>query len=286
MRILVLGAGGMLGNAAFRLLSQHSDWRVNGTLRAEDARRFFPPALSSRLLTGVDVEHPDSLVEALAEIRPELVVNCVGVIKQRPDAEDPLSALPINAMLPHRLARLCALTGARLVHISTDCVFSGKKGGYRETDIPDAQDLYGRSKLMGEVADAHTVTLRTSLIGHALQGARGLVDWFLAQEGSCPGYTRAVFSGLTTDELARVIRDVVIAHQELSGVYHVAATPISKYDLLRLVAEVYGKRIQIVPDGRLVIDRSLNAERFREATGYLAPSWPEMIRSMHAFRIG
>lgn len=286
MKILVLGAGGMLGNAVFRLLSQHADWRVSGTLRAEDAQRFFSPALSNRLLAGVDVEHPDSLVEAFARTRPEVVVNCVGVIKQRPDAQDPLSALPINAMLPHRLARLCALAGARLVHISTDCVFSGKKGGYRETDIPDAQDLYGRSKLMGEVADAHTVTLRTSLIGHALQGARGLVDWFLAQEGSCPGYTRAVFSGLTTDELARVIRDVVIVRQELSGVYHVAATPISKYDLLRLVAEVYGKRIQIVPDGSLVIDRSLNAGRFQEATGYAAPPWPELIRSMHAFRRG
>ncbi len=286
MKILVLGAGGMLGNAMFRVLSRRADWRVNGTLRAGEALRFFPPELSRRLLTGVDVQQPDGLLGAFSETRPEVVINCVGMIKQRAGAEDPLHAIPLNALLPHRLARWCSLLGARLVHISTDCVFSGKKGGYRETDFPDAEDLYGRSKCLGEVTQAHTVTLRTSLIGHALKGAHGLVDWFLAQTDRCGGYTRAVFSGLPTVELARVVRDVVIPRNGLSGVYHVAAAPISKYDLLREVARVYGKRIDIVPDDRLVIDRSLNAARFREATGYVAPPWPELIRSMHAFNKG
>jgi dTDP-4-dehydrorhamnose reductase len=283
MRVLVLGAGGMLGNAMFRVLNRRAGWRVSGTLRSEADRRFFPTALSRRLLAGVDVRHPDGLVRVFAETRPEVVVNCVGMIKQRAGAEDPLQAIALNAMLPHRLARWCALVGARLVHISTDCVFSGKKGGYRETDFPDAEDLYGRSKLLGEVAEAHTLTLRTSLIGHALKGRHGLVDWFLAQENRCSGYTRAVFSGLPTVELARVIRDVVLPRDGLSGVYHVAAAPISKYDLLCQVAGVYGKQIEIVSDGRLVIDRSLNAERFQAATGYVAPSWPELIESMHAF---
>jgi dTDP-4-dehydrorhamnose reductase len=168
--------------------------------------------------------------------------------------------------------------------VSTDCVFSGRKGGYRESDPSDAEDFYGKSKFLGEVAYPNTITLRTSIIGHELQSAHGLIDWFLAQQRECSGYRRAIFSGVPTVVLARIIRDVVIPLPELYGVYHVAAHPISKYELLRLVAEAYGKRIEIVPDDQVVIDRSLNAERFFAATGYAPSDWPELIRSMHDYR--
>jgi dTDP-4-dehydrorhamnose reductase len=284
MRILVLGATGMLGNAMLRVLSEQTDWQVRGTIRSAGAKRFFPAGLAGQLLAGVDVEQPDSLLQAFIQVRPEVVINCIGLVKQLADAEDPLQAIPINALLPHRLARLCELVGARLIHPSTDCVFSGELGNYREADPPDARDLYGRSKLLGEVGYPHSVTLRTSIIGHELQSAHGLVGWFLAQSDSCRGFTRAIFSGLPTVELARVIRDVVIPRPELSGVYHVAAAPISKYELLQLVAEVYKKKIEIIPSEELVIDRSLNADRFRAATGYVAPAWPELIQLMHTYK--
>jgi len=212
------------------------------------------------------------------------VVNCVGLIKQLADAENPLLEIPINAVLPHRLARLCEFSGARLVHISTDCVYSGKKGRYTEADLPDANDVYGQSKALGEVIYPHTITLRTSIIGHELQGNQSLLNWFLSQEGSCNGFRRAIFSGLPTVEFAQVIRDVVIPHAELSGLYHIAAQPINKYDLLKLIAEVYGKSIDIVPDDNLVIDRSLNADRFRLATGYTAPEWSDLIKLMYAYQ--
>ncbi|NTV12500.1 MAG: SDR family oxidoreductase [Desulfobulbaceae bacterium] len=284
MRILVLGAAGMLGNAMLRVLSEQADWQVWGTLRAAGAKRYFPEALADRLLVGVDVEQPDSLHQAFLKVRPQVVINCIGLVKQLADAEDPLQAIPINALLPHRLARLCELVGARLIHPSTDCVFSGAQGNYREADFPDAHDLYGRSKLLGEVGYPHTVTLRTSIIGHELQSAHGLVGWFLAQEGQCHGYSRAIFSGLPTVELARVIRERVIPRPELRGVYHVAAAPIAKYELLQLVAEVYKKKIAIIPSAHLVIDRSLNADRFHAATGYVAPAWPELIKMMHTYK--
>lgn len=284
MRILVLGASGMLGNAMMRVLSEKADWQVYGTIRSEGSKRFFDPGVAERLLSGVDVEQHDALVKLFARVRPDVVVNCVGLVKQLADAEDPLVALPLNAMLPHRLARLCELVGARLVHMSTDCVFSGSKGGYRESDAPDAEDVYGRSKLLGEVAYPHAITLRTSIIGHELQSAHGLVGWFLSQENQCKGYTKAIFSGFPTVVLAQIVRDVVLPHTGLSGVYHVAAQPISKYDLLKLVAEVYGKEIEIVPSDQVAIDRSLNAERFREATGYVAPGWPQLIETMHTYR--
>lgn len=284
MRILVLGASGMLGNAMVRVLSERGEWQVQGTLRAAGAKRFFAAGIADRLLAGVDVEQPDSLLQAFTRARPQVVINCIGLVKQLADANDPLQALPINALLPHRLARLCELVGARLIHPSTDCVFSGDRGNYREADFPDARDLYGRSKLLGEVGYPHTVTLRTSIIGHELQGAHGLVNWFLSQEGQCRGYTRAIFSGLPTVELARVVRDLVIPNPELRGVYHVAAAPIAKYDLLQLVAGVYGKRIEITPSEQVVVDRSLNGDRFRAATGYLAPGWPELVKLMHDYQ--
>ncbi|HEY0665069.1 MAG TPA: SDR family oxidoreductase [Gallionella sp.] len=284
MKILVLGASGMLGNAMMRVLSENKDWRVHGTVRSAGAQRFFSADIAARLISGVDVEQQDSLLQAFISARPDVVINCVGLIKQLADVEDPLLAIPINSLLPHRLARMCELAGARLIHMSTDCVFSGDKGNYRESDPSDARDLYGRSKFLGEVAYPHAITLRTSIIGHELQSAHGLVGWFLSQQDRCNGYTKAIFSGLPTVVLAQIIRDVVIPRPDLSGVYHVAAQPIAKYDLLKLIAEVYGKAIEITPSDKLVIDRSLDASRFREATGYVAPGWQKLIETMHAYK--
>jgi dTDP-4-dehydrorhamnose reductase len=284
MNILVLGASGMLGNAVVRVLSDHTGLQVFGTVRTDTSKRLFNEAIAQRLLVGVDVEQQDSLTQAFAFSRPDVVINCIGLVKQLADADDPLRAIPINTMLPHRLARLCDLSGARLVHMSTDCVFSGNKGNYSEADYADANDLYGRSKYLGEVSYAHTITLRTSIIGHELQSTHGLIGWFLSQQVKCKGYTRAIFSGVPTVVLAQIIRDVVIPHPELHGVYQVAADPISKYDLLNLVAKAYEKKIEISPDDSLVINRSLNPGLFHEATGYRTPPWEEMINLMCAYK--
>jgi len=284
MRVLVLGASGMLGNAMVRVLSEKEEWEVFGTLRSSGAVRFFSSKVAKRLVAGVDVENHDALVRLFAQIRPDVVVNCIGLVKQLADADYPLLAIPINSLLPHRLARLCGLVGARLVHMSTDCVFSGRKGGYRESDPSDAEDLYGKSKFLGEVDYPHAITLRTSIIGHELQGGRSLIGWFLSQERQCKGFVKAIYSGLPTVVLAQLVRDVIIPRADLSGLYHVASKPISKYDLLCLVSEIYGKSIEIIPDSSLVIDRSLNADRFREATGYVAPEWHELIKCMHSYQ--
>jgi dTDP-4-dehydrorhamnose reductase len=280
---MVLGVSGMLGNAAYRVLSANPDLSVYGTARSEGSRKFFSEALAEKIILGVDVESQDSLIKAFGTVRPDVVINCVGLVKQLADANDPLQAVPINTLLPHRLAALCKATGARLVHISTDCVFSGEKGGYRESDFPDAYDLYGRSKLLGEVDYPHAITLRTSIIGRELSGHRSLVGWFLAQQDTVQGFTGAIFSGLPTMELARVINEYVLPRPDLHGLYHVATQPINKYDLLKLVAKTYGKDTEIVPSDRLTIDRSLNADRFREATGYVAPEWSVLVQNMHDF---
>lgn len=284
IKTLVLGISGMLGSAVYRTFCSDAKFDVVGTARSNAVRRHIPDGGPGRLVTDVDVLDQDRMVALFCDERPDLVINCVGLVKQLPSAKDPLVALPINALFPHRLARLCQVSKARLVHISTDCVFSGDKGQYLESDPADALDLYGRSKHLGEVVTyPHAVTLRTSIIGREIGTAHSLVDWFLNQQGQVKGFTRAIFSGLPTDELARVIRDVVVPNPQLSGLYHVSSDAIAKYDLLRLVADAYGKQIAVEPSDSLVIDRSLDSTRFRDATGYKARAWPELIKSMHEF---
>jgi dTDP-4-dehydrorhamnose reductase len=283
IKVLVLGATGMLGNAVMRLFTQSAGYEVVGSARSTSALHLLPADLSDRVICGVDVEHIDSLISLFSKVQPDVVINCIGLVKQLAEADDPLAAIPINSLLPHRLARLCGVAGARLVHMSTDCIFSGAKGMYTEADMSDAKDLYGRSKYLGEVDYPHAITLRTSIIGHELNGEHSLVGWFLAQQGDVKGFRRAIFSGLPTVELARVIRDHVISHPELHGVHHVSADPINKFDLLTLISNVYGKKIDIAADDNFIIDRSLDSSRFREATGYQPQPWPELVRRMCEF---
>jgi dTDP-4-dehydrorhamnose reductase len=222
----------------------------------------------------------NDLIGAIAKIHPDVVINCVGLIKQHPRANDPLLALETNALLPHRLATLCQATQARLIHISTDCVFSGEKGSYTEEDHSDAQDLYGRTKYLGETNVPHSVTLRTSMIGPELHTKYGLLEWFLNQKQAVKGFKKAIFSGFTTDELSRIIAEYVLPNPTLQGLYHVSSEPISKYDLLHLFNHFYARGLTIEAQNTYECDRSLISQRFKGATGYTAPAWPEMIAPM------
>ena len=284
MKILVLGASGMLGNAMFRFLAEHGQFDVTGTLRSTAMRRYLPESLHDRLKTGIDVLSQDHLMSLFDDVRPDVVINCIGLVKQLGSASDPLSALPVNSLLPHRLDRQCGLAGARLVHFSTDCVFTGDRGMYKEEDTADARDLYGLSKYLGEVRDSsHAITLRTSIIGHELGRNLSLIGWFLSQEGKVPGYSQAIFSGLPTVEMARIVMEYVLPKPELSGLYHVSAAAIDKKSLLELVAEVYGMNVEIFEDVSVRIDRSLDSTQFRKATGYVPPTWPELVESMKSY---
>ncbi|MDR7271852.1 dTDP-4-dehydrorhamnose reductase [Pelomonas saccharophila] len=283
-RLLVMGANGMLGNAVLRWLAADPNFEVFGSVRRPEAAMALRARMPGvNLVENVDASQVASLRRLFEDVKPQVVINCIGVVKQLAGADDPSIAIPINAMLPHRLARLCQHHGARLIHISTDCVFSGSRGAYTEDDEPDADDLYGRSKLMGEVSQPYAVTLRTSIIGHELQSGHGLVGWFTAQTGAVKGFSRAIFSALPTVELARVIQQHVIPHPELSGTYHVGAEAISKYEVLSLVANEYGSRAVLQSDADLVMDRSLISDRFNRASGYQPPSWPELVRRMREF---
>jgi dTDP-4-dehydrorhamnose reductase len=284
VKILVLGATGLLGNAVFRSLSKASGARVEGTIRHEAARGLFAADHAAGLTVVENLEDPHALARLFDGAGPDVVVNCVAA--GRPAPADPMRSILVHSVLPRRLLHLCGLAGARLIQIGSDGVFSGMRGAYTEDDVPDANDIYGMSKLLGEVAAPHAITLRTSIIGHELQSGNGLLEWFLAQQDQCRCYTRAIFSGFPTIVLADLIRDVVIPRPDLHGVYHVAARPISKFDLLQLVARRYGKTIRLIPDDRASPDRSLVAARFEKATGYIAPDWPTLVDLMYCDRFG
>jgi len=274
----------MLGNAITRHFVDAGNFRITGTVRSKRNINLFPKHVQPNIVSGVDTDKFDSVRTLITKHKPDVVINCVGLVKQLSDSNDPLIVMPINALFPHKLAQLCFEYGARLVHISTDCVFSGSKGMYTENDYADGRDLYGLSKLIGEVDYSNAVTMRTSIIGHELNSNHSLVDWFLSQNDDVKGFKRAIFSGLPTVEIAQVISEFVIPNKQLIGVYHLSAEPISKYDLLSLVAKVYQKDIRIKENNDFVINRSLDSSRFRAETGYSPPSWESLIYKMHNFR--
>jgi len=277
LRLLILGGSGMLGHQLWRgLHAQHDTWvTLRRPVADFEVHNLFDEA---KAIQFDDITDDTALERALGQAKPEAVINCVGLIKQRDEASDEALTLRVNAEFPHRLAKRCGEAGARLIHFSTDCIFAGTKGNYTESDPSDAADLYGQSKHQGEVADAHSVTLRTSVIGHELATNLALLDWFLSQRGQAiRGFTKAIYSGFTTLEMARIVDRILTQHTDLSGVWHVASEPISKFGLLELCREKLGWEGVIEPNDEFVCDRSLNADRFNAATGYTPPSWEAMI---------
>jgi len=272
----------MLGHKLCQVYRDRFDtW---ATVRS-DPRKYAPYAIldQARTLGGVEVFDFNTVVRAVGRIRPDAIVNCVAIIKQLPAAKDPIASLTVNAMFPHHLANMCQAAGVRLIHLSTDCVFSGRRGKYTEDDIADAEDLYGRTKFLGEVGGTGCLTLRTSIIGRELRTASGLVEWFLANRGGrVRGYTAAIYSGFSTLAMARIIGDILDHHSDLTGVYHVASEPITKHELLCRVRQAFRLPIEIDPFPDVRIDRSLDSGRFRLKTGFVPRSWEEMIQELAA----
>ncbi len=281
--VLVLGANGMLGSTIIRFFTQSKYFNVTGAVRSQASVKFLPNSIKKSIVTDINAEDMPSIKNLILKLQPDVVINCIGIVKQKSEVNDPLLALPINSLFPHQLARCCHNLGVRLIHFSTDCLFSGRKGMYKETDDADALDMYGISKRLGEVDYENSITIRTSIIGHEINGNSSLISWFLSQEGRVEGYKNAIFSGLPTIEISKVIKDYVIPNPELRGVYHVSSDPINKYDLLSLVARTYAKDIELDENKDFVINRSLDSSRFRGLTGYNPPPWPELISSMKEF---
>jgi dTDP-4-dehydrorhamnose reductase len=282
-KILIIGATGMLGNAQLTELVKYDEYEVFATVRSfTEAEKLLPKKLLPYIIPNVDVENSDSLAKVLIKTKPNFVINCVGLIKQVKDAGNVEMEVSLNALFPHRLARLCDMVGAKLIQISTDCVFSGATGFYSEQDKPDPKDSYGQTKLLGEVGAPH-FTMRTSILGHGLENFGSLIDWFLSQKQTTKGFTKAIYSGFPTIEIAQIIAEYIIPNEKLTGLYHISSDPISKYELLKMVAKTYHKKIKIEADETVAIDRSLNSDLFRKATGYQPPKWEDLLKKMYKY---
>jgi dTDP-4-dehydrorhamnose reductase len=284
IKILIIGASGMLGSNLLKYFCNTNLYSIACTVRnykALNKIKFNKSLL--KIYKNIDADNKKNFEYIFDEFNPDFVINCIGVIKQNEKSNDLYKIIQLNSLLPHYLAKLAKKYNSRLLHFSTDCVFLGKKGNYKESDLADAQDFYGRSKLLGEVNYSNTITLRTSMIGHEIDGNKSLLEWFLSQNQNIKGYNKAIFSGFPTNEIARIIDKYIVSNIALRGTYHLSSNPISKYDLLLLIKKIYQKDIQIIKDENIKIDRSLNSYSFKKITGFKPKSWNIMIKEMKKF---
>lgn len=282
-RVLILGGSGMLGHKLWLCFQNEFDTTVtlHQPFEKYTPLNIFDPKKS---FDNLDLKERDNIYWVLDKVKPDIMINCVGIIKQLPDAKDPTLSIKINSLLPHELEKAARNFGSKLIHISTDCIFEGKKGDYSEEEPSHVDDLYGLTKLLGEVSASPTLTLRTSIIGRELSRHVGLLEWFLQRKAGekVQGYTRAVFSGFTTPTLAKTLAWIIREHRHLTGIYHLSSYPISKYELLKRLKNVFQLDIEVLPFDDFHCDRSLNSNRFNQATGFNPPSWDEMIQGLKA----
>tara|TARA_B100000963_G_C22599295_1_gene659446 strand:- start:688 stop:1542 length:855 start_codon:yes stop_codon:yes gene_type:complete len=277
MRVLVLGASGLIGNAIFKILSISKDISVSGTFLNSDKKKFkFNDQMI--LINLMDHKKTKTLINKLY---PDIVINCCGITKHHKLFSDSEKTIYLNSILPHKLRKICIKNKIRLIQISTDCVFKGNKGNYHETDDCDAYDFYGKSKSLGEICSDSMLTIRTSTIGHEIETKYGLLEWFLLQKNECLGFEKAFFSGLTSLEFAKIIKDFILPNEKLNGIIHIGGQIISKYDLLKIINKVYNKNIIIERENKFILNRSLNSEKFYKFSGYKPKSWDTLINELY-----
>ena len=283
MKILILGISGMLGHTLFQYFLQNSAFTTYGTLRNNQPIPSKNSLIELSVYPNIDANSLDQIENLITNLKPDIIINCIGIIKQLPSAKAPIPSITINALFPHQLAQLCQKYNAKLIQISTDCVFSGNKGNYTEQDNPDPVDLYGRTKLLGEVTSPNCLTIRTSIIGRELNSQNSLVEWFLSQKGkTVKGFDRAIYTGFTTQALAQIIEKIILEHPNLEGLWHISSDPITKYQLLNMMNQAFNLGITIEKEETFICDRSLNSQKFRDFTGYTPPTWGKMIAQLAA----
>ena len=284
MKILIFGITGMLGSCIYKYFSIQGNYKVIGVSRDASKNNFFKQNSHATIMHFNELEDFEQLENFLEKVKPDIILNCIGVIKQKIKSYSPYKTLFLNSYFPHLLDKLASNLSFKLIHFSTDCVFDGISGSYTESDIPLPKDYYGMTKLLGEVNRSDSLTLRTSFIGHELNSSFQLLNWFLSSKGSIKGYSKAIYTGMPTIQIAQILEKYVIPNRSLRGLYHLSSSPITKHDLLQLFLNTYNYQISILEDDKVVVDRSLNSTSFKSKTGFDCPPWNEMIKKMYEFQ--
>jgi dTDP-4-dehydrorhamnose reductase len=285
-KVLVLGAGGMLGHMMVRVLSNGHD--VAGTTRgSQDAANPLARFLrAEKWIPQVDVRDDETLSGILRDVCPDVVINCIGLVKQKMDNSTYIDSIEINSLLPHRLASMCSSNGSKLIQMSTDCVFTCDPGVKTMHMTPNATDLYGRTKLLGEVDYEGSLTIRSSIVGKQLIGSEGLFEWVIAQNnGVINGYRNALYTGVTTMAMAKIVDHLISTQSDLTGIWQIASRPISKYDLVDQLINVLGLNIELREDVSFICDRRLDGSSFTAATGIEIPTWSKMLSEFAADQV-
>lgn len=284
LKVLILGSSGMLGHTLIRYLISRNSLQIGLTLRNDNLIRKFKQIFKADSYYTFDANNMETFESIVSDFTPDLCINCIGIINKKIDLKDNIRNIKINSLLPHYLANICSKYNSRFLHISTDCVFSGERGNYNELDNPDPKDLYGRSKLLGEVIYDNSATIRTSIIGHEYSTKNGLLEWLLNSKIDVEGYKNAIFNGLTTLEFSKIIYKYFILKNNLRGLLHVTSYPISKNDLLLLIKDIYNLQINIVPEFDTKINRSLCGKKFNNISGYKPQRWNTLLEELKSFR--
>lgn len=284
MNILIIGASGMIGHYLFGYLSLKKKYQIFGFVRNKGLLKNNKFLFNHKNILEVEILRNNNLKKIILDLQPEIIINCSGIVKQNPLIRNVPLSIELNSIFPHNLNLICKEIDCRLIQLSTDCVFSGIKGNYKETDLPDPNDIYGRSKLLGELYYKNCITIRTSFIGHELINNWGLLSWFLSQKNKVKGFKNAIYSGLTTLEISKVINNFIITNNSLNGLYHISSNPIDKFSLLRIINQTYGKKLNIEPDYLSKSDKSLNSLKFQNETGYKPIEWEDAIRELKNYQ--
>lgn len=287
MKLIILGSNGLLGNTITKYFLLKKEYKLLGFVRSYNYIKNFNNNYHKNFQVINNILDLIQLENKIKKFNPDVIINCLGLTNKLKNRKIDFiqKYILINALFPHQLYQICSKYNIRLIQLSSDCVFSGKKGFYNELDNPDPIDIYGQSKLLGELKYHNCLTIRKSVIGHELFSKNGLLEWFINQNEYVEGYRKAIFSGLTSLELAKIIHNFILPNDDLEGIMHISGKSISKYDLLKEIAGEYNKRIKIIPNDKIKIDRSLDASNFNELTGYRPKSWSELIKSMHEFNL-
>ena len=284
MKILIIGASGMIGHCLFGYLSQKKKYQIYGFVRNKRILKNNKFLFNHKNILEVEILRNNNLKKIISDLQPEIIINCSGIVKQNTLIRNVPLSIELNSIFPHNLNLICKEIDCRLIQLSTDCVFSGIKGNYKETDLPDPNDIYGRSKLLGELDYKNCITIRTSFIGHELVNNWGLLSWFLSQKKEVKGFKNVIYSGLTTLEISKVINNFIITNNSLNGLYHISSNPIDKFSLLRIINQTYGKNLNIEPDYLSKSDKSLNSLKFQNETGYKPIEWEDAIRELKNYQ--
>ena len=281
MKVLILGASGLIGHKLLQKLS--NDFEVVASLHKMKAHYNNLSLFKGKnIIEGIDARNFTLIKDLLNDFQPDIILNCIGITKRKENISDLMFSIELNSLLPHKLAAWARENNKKVIHFSTDCVFDGKHGNYNEESLTTAIDNYGKTKSLGEIIDNHNLTIRSSFIGQELFGKTELLDWFLLNEGKkIKGYTKTLYSGVSTIFMSKIVKKIILSYPKLSGLFQLAPNfPISKYDLLCIARDVYNIDIEIIPDHNIIHKPTLNGSKLRKMIDINVPNWSDMMKEL------